>query len=153
MKKTGIKLISNNKKAYHDYFISEPLECGIELKGTEIKSLRVHSCSLKDSYIIIKNLEAYILNMHIAPYEHGNIFNHDPLRTKKLLLHKIEIIKLEREITQKGFTLVPTKVYFKDGRCKVEIALAKGKKLYDKREDLKQKDIDRDCERNFKRLV
>jgi SsrA-binding protein len=140
MKEVGIKIITNNKKAHFNYFLSDFLECGLELYGTEIKSLRVNGCGLNDSYVIFKNNEAFILNMNIAPYKEGNIFNKDPLRTKKLLLHKKEIIKLQTKVKVEGYTIVPTKVYFKDGLAKVEIALGTGKKLYDKREDMKEKD-------------
>ena len=143
-KKTeGIKIISTNKKAHFNYFLSDFTECGISLKGTEIKSLRVHACSIGDAYIIIRNGEAEIINMHINPYEQGNIFNQDPLRTRKLLLHKKEIKFFEVNAQKLGFSIVPTKVYFKQGKCKVEIALAKGKKLYDKRETIKQRDLER----------
>lgn len=146
-----MKILSQNKKAYHDYFIENTFEAGIELKGTEIKSVRKGSCNLKDSYIRIKNGEAFIEGMHIAVYEHGNIFNHDPLRTRKLLLHKKEIKKLEKEVKESGLTIVPTKLYFGNGsKAKLEIALAKGKKLYDKREDLKAKDAKRDIEKALK---
>jgi len=142
--KTGIKVISSNKKAHFNYFLSEYTECGIVLTGTEIKSLREHACSLADSYVIIRNGEMEILNMHINPYEKGNIFNHDPLRTRKLLLHKKEIYSFEDKIKKGGYTIVPTRVYFSKGKAKVEIALAKGKKLYDKRETIKQRDIERE---------
>lgn len=140
----GIKIIANNRKAHFNYFLSEFTECGIVLFGTEIKSLRVHSCSLTDSYVIVRNGEMEVVNMHINPYDHGNIFNQDPLRSRKLLLHKREIRYFEEQIKRGGFTVVPTKVYFKNGRAKVEIALAKGKKLYDKRETIKQRDLDRE---------
>ena len=140
----GIKIIANNRKAHFNYFLSEFTECGIVLFGTEIKSLRVHSCSLADSYVIVRNGEMEVVNMHINPYDHGNIFNQDPLRSRKLLLHKREIRFFEEQIKRGGFTVVPTKVYFKNGRAKVEIALAKGKKLYDKRETIKQRDLDRE---------
>ncbi len=140
----GIKIIANNRKAHFNYFLSEFTECGIVLFGTEIKSLRVHSCSLADSYVIVRNGEMEVVNMHINPYDHGNIFNQDPLRSRKLLLHKREIRYFEEQIKRGGFTVVPTKVYFKNGRAKVEIALAKGKKLYDKRETTKQRDLDRE---------
>lgn len=139
-----IKIIASNKKAHFNYFLSDFTECGIALLGTEIKSIRVHSCSLSDSYIVFRNHEAEILNMHIAPYDQGNIFNHDPLRTRKLLLHKSEIRWFEDAIKKGGYTVVPTKVYFRKGKCKVEIALAKGKKLYDKRESIKERDIKRE---------
>ena len=144
MKSLGIKIIAQNKKAHFNYFLSDFTECGIELKGTEIKSLRVSGCTIGDSYIVIRNAEAEILNMYIKPYEQGNIFNHDPLRTRKLLLHKREIKWFDDKMKQGGFTVVPTKIYFKDGKAKVEIALAKGKKLYDKRETIKKRDVERD---------
>lgn len=140
----GTKLIASNKKAYFNYFLSDFLEAGIELKGTEIKSLRVNGATLSDSYVVIRNGEAELLNMHIKAYEHGNIFNHDPLRTRKLLLHKKEIRNLEMKIRAEGFTVVPTKIYFSHGVAKVEIALAKGKKNYDKRETIKKRDLDRE---------
>lgn len=146
-----MKIVSQNKKAYHDYFIEETYEAGIELKGTEIKSIRKGSANLKDSYIRIKNGEAFVEGMHVAPYEQGNIFNHDPLRTRKLLLHRRQITKLEREVREAGMTLVPTKLYFGDGsKVKLEVAVAKGKKLYDKRQDLKAKDAKRDIEKALK---
>ena len=141
------KLVSSNKKAYHEYFLSNFVEAGLVLKGTEIKSLRINGCSLKDSYITIKNGEAYILGMNIAPYDKGNIFNHESLRTRKLLLHKKEIQKLHAKVKEKGFTIVCTKVYLSKGKAKIEIALAKGKALYDKKETQKQKDIIRENER------
>ena len=144
MKSLGIKIIAQNKKAHFNYFLSDFTECGIELKGTEIKSLRVSGCTIGDSYIVIRNAEAEILNMYIKPYEQGNIFNHDPLRTRKLLLHKREIKWFDDKMKQGGFTVVPTKIYFKGGKAKVEIALAKGKKLYDKRETIKKRDVERD---------
>lgn len=148
-----MKILAQNKKAYHDYFIEDTYEAGIALKGTEIKSVRKGSANLKDSYIQIKQGEAYILGMHIAPYEQGNIFNHDPLRTRKLLLHKKEILKLERQIKENGYTIVATKLYFDQGsKAKLEIALARGKKLYDKREDLKAKDAKRDIEKALKNV-
>ena len=130
------KLIANNKKAYHDYFIEEKYEAGISLHGTEVKSLRMGKCSIKESFIRIENGEVLIYGMHISPYEKGNIFNKDPLRVKKLLLHKKEINKMLGKIAEKGYTLVPLRVYFKGSLAKVEIGLAKGKKLYDKRQDL-----------------
>lgn len=145
-----MKIVSNNKKAYHDYFILDTYEAGIELKGTEIKSVRKGSANLKDAFIRIKNDEAFIENMHIAPYEQGNRFNHDPLRTRKLLLHKKEIRKLQKEVKENGLTIIPTKLYFNTSKAKIEIALAKGKKLYDKRQDLKAKDAKRDVERALK---
>ena len=139
----NIKIIANNSKAHFNYFLEGFLECGIELKGSEIKSIRRSKASLQDSYVIIRDGEAYILNMHIAPYKEGNIFNHDPLRTRTLLLHKKEIKWFEEKMKKGGFTIVPTRVYFKKGKAKVEIALAKGKKLYDKRETIKQRDMQR----------
>jgi len=147
-----MKVVSQNKKAYHDYFIEDTYEAGIELKGTEIKSIRKGSANLKDSYIRIKNGEAFLEGMHVAPYEQGNIFNHDPLRTRKLLLHKKQIEKLYREVKESGLTLVPTKLYFgdKSSKIKVEVAVARGKKLYDKRQDMKAKDAKRDIEKALK---
>lgn len=150
MAKEAVKLIANNKKAYHDYFIEEKYEAGIELFGTEVKSLRMGRCSIKESFIRIENGEVFVYNMHISPYEKGNIFNKDPLRVKKLLLHRSEIRKITGKIAQKGYTLVPLQIYFKGSLAKVEIALARGKKLYDKRQDIAKKDQRRDAERNFK---
>ena len=144
------KLVCNNKKAYHDYFIEEKYEAGLELFGTEVKSLRLGKCSIKESFIRIDKGEVYAYGMHITPYEMGNIFNKDPLRPKKLLLHKSEILKLLTKISEKGYTLVPLEVYFKNGRAKLEFGLAKGKKLYDKREDTSKKDLRRELERDFK---
>ena len=144
------KLVCNNKKAYHDYFIEEKYEAGIELFGTEVKSLRLGKCSVKESFIRIDKGEVYAYGMHITPYEQGNIFNKDPMRPKKLLLHKYEITKLLGKITEKGYTLVPLEVYFSNGRAKLEFGLAKGKKLYDKREDIAKKDMRRETEREFK---
>lgn len=146
----GIKLIDNNKKAFHDYFIEETFEAGIVLAGTEVKSLRTGKCSIKESYLRIENGEMLIYGMHISPYEKGNIFNKDPLRTRKLLLHKDEIRKLLGKVQEKGYALIPLKVYFKDSLAKVEIALAKGKKLYDKRASIAEKDRLREAERDFK---
>ena len=143
MKSSGIKIIAQNKKASFNYFLSDFTECGIELKGTEIKSLRNHGATIGDSYIVIRNGNAEIINMYIKPYEQGNIFNHDPLRNRKLLLHKKEIRWFEEKVKRDGYTIVPTRVYLKKGRAKMEIALAKGKKLYDKRETIKQRDIKR----------
>ena len=144
------KLVCNNKKAYHDYFIEEKYEAGLELFGTEVKSLRLGKCSIKESFIRIDKGEVYAYGMHITPYEMGNIFNKDPLRPKKLFLHKSEILKLLTKISEKGYTLVPLEVYFKNGRAKLEFGLAKGKKLYDKREDTAKKDLRRELERDFK---
>ena len=145
-----MKLVANNKKAYHDYFIEEKYECGIALHGTEVKSLRMGKCSIKESFVRIENGEVYVYGMHVSPYEKGNIFNKDPLRVKKLLLHKQEINKLVGQIKEKGFTLVPLQVYFSNGRAKIEIGLARGKKLYDKRDDIAKKDQRRETEREFK---
>ena len=139
----GIKVIVNNSKARFNYFLENFIECGIELRGSEIKSIRKSGASLADSYVVIRNGEAFILNMHIAPYENGNIFNHDPNRTRKLLLHKKEIRKMEQKAAEQVMTIVPTKVYLKKGKLKVEIALGKGKKLYDKRETIKRRDDER----------
>ncbi|MDD6302396.1 MAG: SsrA-binding protein SmpB [Bacillales bacterium] len=141
----NVKVITNNKKAFFEYFLSDFLEVGIELKGTEIKSLKENGCSLNDSYVLIKNGEAYILGMNIAVYRNGNIFNHEPLRTRKLLLHKKEILKFQQKIQEKGFTVVCTKVYLKEGKAKLEVALAKGKKLFDKRETIKERDQKREA--------
>ena len=144
------KLIANNKKAYHDYFILEKYEAGIVLHGTEVKSLRMGKCSIKEAFIRIEDGEMFIYGMHISPYEKGNIFNKDPLRTRKLLLHKSEINKLMGQSKEKGYTIVPLKVYFKDSLVKVEIGLARGKKLYDKRQDIAKKDQKREAEKEFK---
>ncbi len=150
MGKDNFKLIANNKKAYHDYFIDDKYETGIELYGTEVKSIRMGKCSIKEAFVRIQNGEVYIYGMHVNPYEKGNIFNKDPLRARKLLLHKAEIHKLGGKIAEKGFTLVPLQVYFKGSLVKVEIGLARGKKLYDKREDIAKKDQRRELEREFK---
>ncbi len=150
MKKEAEKLIANNKKAYHDYFIEETYEAGIALAGTEVKSLRMGQCSIKEAYIGVKDGEMYIYHMHINPYEKGNIFNKDPLRTRKLLLHKSEIRKLAGAASADGYTIMPLTVYFKNGRAKVSIGLAKGKKLYDKRATIAKKDQQREAERDFK---
>ena len=148
--KNAIKLVANNKKAYHDYFIEEKYECGIELFGTEVKSIRMGKCSIKEAYVAVSGGQAFIEGMNISPYEKGNIFNKDPLRPKKLLLHKKEIGKLMGAITQQGYTIVPLQVYFKGSLAKCEIGLARGKKLYDKRADIAKKDARRDMERAFK---
>ncbi len=150
MGKGSIKLIANNKKAYHDYFILEKYEAGIALAGTEVKSLRMGKCSLKESFIRIEKGELFIYGMHISPYEKGNIFNKDPLRVRKLLVHRSEINKMMGKIAQKGYTIVPLQIYFKGSLVKVEIALAQGKKLYDKREDIAKKDQRREAEKEFK---
>lgn len=148
-KETG-KLIANNKKARFDYFIEETYEAGICLHGTEVKSMRMGKCSIKESFIRIEKGEVYIYNMHISPYEKGNIFNKDPLRPKKLMLHKSEINKLSNQITVKGYTIVPLEVYFKGSLVKMQIGLARGKKLYDKRQDIAKKDMRREAEKDFK---
>jgi SsrA-binding protein len=146
----NIKLIANNKKAYFDYFIEDKYEAGIALHGTEVKSLRMGKCSVKESFLRIENGEVYIYGMHISPYEKGNIFNKDPLRVRKLLLHKYQINKINGQLAQKGYTLVPLSVYFKGSLVKMEIGLARGKKLYDKRQDIAKKDIRREAEKDFK---
>ena len=148
--KESQKLIANNKKAYHDFFIDETYECGIALHGTEVKSMRMGKCSIKEAFVRIEDGEVFVYGMHVSPYEKGNIFNKDPLRVKKLLLHKYEINKLLGKIKEKGYTLVPLQVYFKDGKVKVEIGLARGKKLYDKREAIAKKDQSREAEKEFK---
>ena len=150
MGKTSIKLIANNKKAYHDFFIEDTFEAGISLHGTEVKSLRMGKCSIKEAFVRIENGEVFVYGMHISPYEKGNIFNKDPLRVKKLLMHRYEINKLMGKLKEKGLTLVPLKVYFKGSLVKVEIGLARGKKLYDKREDIAKKDQRREAEKEFK---
>ena len=146
----AVKLIANNKKAYHEYFIEEKVEAGLELFGTEVKSLRLGHCSIKEAYVDIKKGEAFVVQMHIPPYEKGNIFNRDPVRKRKLLMHKEEIRKLDQKSQEKGYTLVPLSVYFKRGRAKLEVGLAKGKKLYDKRAVKAKKDLQRETERNYK---
>ena len=150
MAKEEMKLVANNKKAYYDYFIEEKYEAGLVLHGTEVKSLRMGKCSVKEAFIRIENNEVFIYGMHISPYEKGNIFNKDPLRVKKLLLHKQQIRKLIGNSSEKGYTIVPLQVYFRDGRAKIEIGLAKGKKLYDKRQDIARKDQKREAEKELK---
>ena len=150
MAKEEMKLVANNKEAYHDYFIEEKYEAGLVLHGTEVKSLRMGKCSIKEAFIRIENGEVYAYGMHISPYEKGNIFNKDPLRPKKLLLHKQQIRKLIGSSAEKGYTLVPLQVYFRDGRAKIEIGLARGKKLYDKRQDIAKKDQRREAEKELK---
>lgn len=150
MSKDNFKLIANNKKARFDYFIEETYEAGIELHGTEVKSVRMGKCSVKEAFVRIEKGEVYIYGMHVTPYEKGNIFNKDPLRPKKLLLHKHEIMKLAGQIAQKGYTLVPLEVYIKGNLVKVQIGLARGKKLYDKRQDIAKKDQRREAEKEFK---
>ena len=149
MKNAGIKIIAQNKKASFNYFLSDFLECGVSLLGTEIKSLRSKGCSILDSYVVIRNGEAEIVNMHIPEYDKGNIFNHDPLRTRTLLMHKKEIKWYEDKVKTGGFTIVPTKIYFSKGKAKIEIALAKGKKNYDKRESIKKRDLQRELDKEF----
>ena len=150
MGKDNFKLVANNKKARHDYFLEETYECGVSLHGTEVKSLRMGRCSIKEAFVHIENGEVILYGMHISPYEKGNIFNRDPLRPKKLLMHKREIMKLQGQIKEKGYTIVPVQVYFKGSLVKVQIALAKRKKLYDKRQDIAKKDQRREAERDFK---
>ncbi|MEY8329429.1 SsrA-binding protein SmpB [Lachnospiraceae bacterium 48-33] len=150
MAKEAHKMIANNKKARHDYFIEDTYEAGICLHGTEVKSLRMGKCSVKEAFIRIENGEIFIYNMHISPYEKGNIFNKDPLRIKKLMLHKYEINKISGQLVQKGYTLVPLEVYFKGSLVKIQVGLARGKKLYDKRQDIAKKDQRREVERDFK---
>ena len=148
--KSSVKIIAQNKKAYHDYFVDEKYEAGVELFGTEVKSIRAGKVNLKESYCDIKDGEVFVVGMHISPYEQGNVFNKDPLRPKKLLLHKREILKLFGLVSQKGYTLVPLQIYLKNSRVKIEIGLCRGKKLYDKREDMARNDAKRDMERAFK---
>lgn len=150
MSEDNFKLAANNKKAYFDYFIEEKYEAGIELHGTEVKSIRMGKCSVKEAFVRIEKGEVYIYGMNVTPYEKGNIFNKDPLRPKRLLLHKHEIMKLTGEIAKKGYTLVPLKVYIKGNLVKVEIGLARGKKLYDKRHDIAKKDQQREAARDYK---
>lgn len=150
MAKESYKLVANNKKAYHDYFIDDTYEAGIALAGTEVKSIRMGKCSIKESFIKIDRGEVFVYGMHISPYEKGNIFNKDPLRVRKLLLHGYEINKLFGKIQQKGYALIPLKVYFKGSLVKVEVGLARGKKLYDKRQDIAKKDQRREAEKEFK---
>ena len=150
MGKESIKLVANNKKAYHDYFIDEKYEAGIELFGTEVKSIRMGKCSVKEAFVKIDRGEVYVCGMHISPYEKGNIFNKDPLRVRRLLLPKYAIMKLHGKIAEKGYTLVPLQVYFKGSLVKVEVGLARGKKLYDKRADIAKKDQRRELEKEFK---
>lgn len=149
----SIKIVTTNRKAYHDYIILETYEAGIELVGTEVKSLREGKCNLKDSYATIKDGEIFLLNVHISPYSHGTAFNHEPTRTRKLLLHRSEIDKLTGKIKERGLTLVPLKVYFKKGRAKVELGLAKGKHTYDKRKDIAKRDMERELKREMKQKV
>jgi SsrA-binding protein len=145
-----MKIVAQNRKAFHDYAIEETVEAGMVLTGTEVKSLRDGKANLKDSYVLIKDSEVYLLNCHISPYTHGNIMNHDPVRTRKLLLHMKEITRLQAKAAQKGYSLIPLKIYFKESRAKVEIGLARGKKQYEKRETIKKKEADREIERAMK---
>lgn len=149
-KTTNVKLVANNKKAYHDYFILETFEAGIALSGTEVKSIRMGKCSIKEAFVRVEKGEVFIYGMHISPYEKGNIFNKDPLRVRKLLLHRSEINKLLGKIKEQGITIMPLKVYLKGSLVKVEIGLARGKKLYDKRQDIAKKDQKREAQREFK---
>ena len=144
------KVVTKNRKAFHDYHIDDKYEAGISLVGTEVKSLRAGSANLKESYVIIKDGEAYLFNCHISPYSHGNLQNHEPLRTRKLLLHKKEISRLWGSISQKGYTIVPLKIYFKNGKAKVEIGLGRGKRQYEKRATIKEKEANREIERHMK---
>lgn len=146
----NMKIVAQNRKAFHDYSIEETFEAGIILMGTEVKSLRDGKANLKDSYVIIKDTEAFLLNCHISPYTHGNIMNHDPLRTRKLLLHKKEIAKMHGKASQQGYSLIPLKIYFKGSHAKIEVGLAKGKKQYEKRETIKKREADREIERAMK---
>jgi SsrA-binding protein len=150
MGKNNYKLVAQNKKARHDYFIEDAYEAGIVLYGTEVKSMRMGKCSIKESFIKTNNGELFIHNMHITPYEKGNIFNKDPLRVRKLLLNRVEINKIQGAVTQKGYTIVPLKVYLKGSLMKMEIGVARGKKLYDKRQDIAKKDQRREAEKQFK---
>lgn len=148
-KKQGVKVVAQNRRARHDYFVLETWETGIELKGTEVKSIRMGRCNLKDCYAQVKGGELIVDGMHISPYEKGNIFNTDPMRPKRLLAHKGEIRKMQQNVMQKGLALIPLQLYFKDGRAKLELGLCKGKKLYDKRDDMTKRDVKREIERNF----
>lgn len=151
--KSGTKQIADNRKARHDYFVLETIEAGIELVGTEVKSLRAGNVNLKDAWCSIDNGEMFIKGMHISPYEHGNIFNRDPIRVRKLLLHKKEILKLFGQVKQEGLTLIPLSLYFKNSKAKVAVGVCKGKKLYDKREDMARKSAQRDIERAVKERI
>ena len=149
-KAQGVKQIASNRKAFHDYFILDRYEAGIELFGTEVKSIRAGTLNLKDSYCSIKNGEIFVRGMHISPYEKGNIFNRDPVRTRRLLMHRKEILKLQQRVMQEGIALIPLSLYFKDSSVKVEVGLCKGKKLYDKRESDAKRQADRDMDRSMK---
>lgn len=150
MDKTGTKQIAANRKAYHDYFVEDRLEAGIALKGTEVKSLRAGTVSMKDCFCQVKDGELFLYNMHISPYEKGNIFNSDPMRVRKLLVHKREIIRLSQAVSQKGFALIPLALYFKNSKVKVELGICRGKKLYDKRDSAAERDSKRLIERSLK---
>ena len=153
MKATGKKLIAQNKKARHDYFIEDTYEAGLMLVGTEVKSIRMGKVNIRDSFVSVKSGEAFVYNMHVSPYEKGNIFNRDPLRTRKLLLNRREINKLIGFTAQKGYSLIPLSLYLKDGLVKMELGVARGKKLYDKRQDLKEKAVKRDFDKNYKSIA
>ena len=148
--KNGVKLIAQNKKAYHEFFILETFQAGIELVGTEVKSLRAGKCNLKDSYVKIDHRQAYIYNMHVSPYEFGNVFNRDPLRVRRLLLHKSEIAKIASSAARDGYAIIPTRIYLERSLVKLDIALAKGKKIYDKRDDIAKKDQQREAAKDVK---
>jgi SsrA-binding protein len=148
--KEGVKILAQNKKAYHDYFINDIYQAGIELLGTEVKSLRAGRCNLKDSFVRIEGGEAFLYGMHISPYEHGNIFNKDPVRKRRLLLHKFEIKRLWEAAAQEGLTIVPTRIYLTGSLVKIDIAVAKGKKLYDKRDSIAERDVKREAQKEFK---
>ena len=150
MPQKGVKVIAQNRRARHDYFVLETWEAGLELKGTEVKSLRAGKCNLKDCYAVVKDGEMFVHGMHISPYENGSYFNPDPMRPKRLLMHKQEIRKAHQSVMQQGLALVPLSVYLKDGRMKLELALCKGKKLYDKRDDMAKRDAKRDIERSMR---
>ena len=152
MSKEAQKLVANNKKAYHDYFIDEKYEAGLVLHGTEVKSMRLGKCSIKESFVRIENNEVWVYGMHVSPYEKGNIFNRDPDRPRRLLMHKKEILKLNARVMQEGVALIPLSVYFKDSRVKVEVGLCKGKKLYDKRESDAKRQAGRDMDRAMKNM-
>jgi len=147
----GVKPVAQNRKAYHEYFVEETYECGLSLEGTEVKSIRAGKINLKESYCMIRNGEIFAEGMHISPYEQGNIFNHDPLRPKKLLMHKSEIRKLAGLVSRQGYALIPLKVYLKDGRMKLELGLCKGKQLHDKRDSAADRDAQREIQRAFSR--
>ena len=150
MPQKGVKIIAQNRRARHDYFVLETWEAGIELKGTVVKSLRLGKCNLKDAYAAVKNGEIFAMGLHISPYEKGRYFNTDPMRPKRLLMHKAEIRKAQQSVMQQGLTLIPLSIYLRDGRMKLELALCKGKKLYDKRDDMARRDAKRDIERSMR---